>query len=136
MTTVIGACTTTELRDLQAAIQNELDAREQQLTVLTHTLDTLVSSGASDAVVERVLEAIEIIDRARVSADKPHVDEPVSRNREVMVELRALGYVAPGVDQLIRLYHRDLAINVASITIGTDAATDQVIAYLQQHKEK
>lgn len=118
--------TTQELRELKTAIDNELDARETQLTILTNALESLLSVGASDELVERVLLAIDVVDAAIpapvedagvivAEPDEPAIDEPdipepdLSDRRQLMMYLRSLGYTAPGLDALIRLYHRDIA---------------------------
>lgn len=104
---------TTELKDLKAAIDAELAARDTQLAILTSSLEQLLESGAPDGVIESVMSAIDILDSAVLAAQaepEPEI-EPVSvdARERVIVELRAQGYVAPGVDALMRLYHRDIA---------------------------
>jgi hypothetical protein len=121
--------TTQQLRELKTAIDNELDARQTQLNILTDTLESLLAVGASDALIEQVLLAIDIIDAAaplsepetgsgggittaceNPEPDEPEDDEPyIEPRRRVIAELRSLGYSAPGLDALVRLYHRDIA---------------------------
>jgi hypothetical protein len=103
---------TAELKELRAAIDAELDARETQLGILTQTLEQLLQAGAPDEVIERVMSAIDVIDSATLAAQDEPEPEPeidVSDRKRVIAELRAQGYNAPGVDSLIRLYHRDIA---------------------------
>lgn len=113
---IITSTPTGQLRNMREAIDREIAARERQLDTLTATLEKLIEAGASDAVIERVMQAIEIVDAATpapVSIDpepEPEPEpEPSDPRRVVIAELRSQGYMAPGFDALVRLYHRDLA---------------------------
>lgn len=92
-------------------MQRELEAQETQLAILTDTLERLLEAGASDTVVESVLAAIDAIqasDTEPAEIDEPDDTEKGTR-REIIAQLRSEGYVGAGFDQLVTLYHRDLA---------------------------
>lgn len=101
---------------MREALNNEIASREKQLSVLTDTLTALIDAGASDAVIESIMQAIDVLDAATPSPteteteDEPNEpeDEPTTR-KQLIATLRSYGYQAPGLDALITLYHRDLA---------------------------
>lgn len=105
---------TGELQAVHNAIAAELANRKRQLEILADALDTLHAAGANGAVLDCLYQAIDIIDASTVvdtaEADEPPAPEPELTNRQkAIADLRSLGYVAPGYDQLVRLYHRDVA---------------------------
>ena len=115
--------TTAELIALRDAVTSEIAAREHQINVLSATLSELINTNAPDAVIERIIEAIEIIDAATPIAaeiapdDEPADDEPIierdesdaARRKEFILHARSLGYKGAGFDALLTAYHRDLA---------------------------
>ena len=116
--------TTAELIALRDAVTSEIAAREHQINVLSATLSELINTNAPDAVIERIIEAIEIIDAATPTAaeitpaDEPQDDsddEPIIEpedtdpRKEFIRYARSLGYKGAGFDALLTAYHRDLA---------------------------
>lgn len=102
--------------------QRELEQHESQLAILTDTLERMLAAGASDAVVESILTAIDLIDAAPAADTVDDVDEcdalerhesddnpERATRREVIARLRSEGYAGAGFDVLVTLYHRDLA---------------------------
>lgn len=111
----------TELQDIRDQLTGLIESRGQQLDILSHALENLLSVGASDYVVDQVMTLIEYVDAGEIAADTAEtitepaetpVDEtetPIDTRKQIIAELRSQGYVAPGFDALVRLYHRDLA---------------------------
>lgn len=91
--------------------QREIEQRETQLAILGETLEQMLAAGASDAVIEGVIAAIDAVDAAENSDDdEPPQDDPDRAiRREIIAQLRSEGYVGVGFDALVTLYHRDLA---------------------------
>lgn len=115
--------TLAELTAMRDAAEREIAARTQQIDVLQATLSELIRSNAPDAAVERIIEAIEIIDGATPrpaelpSADDTDTtdddtDDTIERDeprKEFITYARSLGYKGAGFDALLTAYHRDLA---------------------------
>lgn len=106
----------TELKDIRDQLDGLIESRSRQLDILSRALDELLNAGASDHVIDRVMSLIEHVDTgddtadvepAEIPADEP--DAPTDTRKQVIADLRSQGYVAPGFDALVRLYHRDIA---------------------------
>lgn len=115
------------------AAQRELERTESQLAILSDTLERMVAAGASDAVIEQLLTAIDLVDGSAAPAPADTVDElepsddvddvdeydeidtgdesgdDRATRREVIARLRSEGYAGAGFDVLVTAYHRDLA---------------------------
>lgn len=99
--------------------QREIEARESQLSILSDTLERMLAAGASDAVIEALLAAIDAVDAATVAAadesdelpeiEHEHDGSDADTRLEVIATLRGEGYRGAGFDVLVTLYHRDLA---------------------------
>ena len=109
----------TELKQARDTLDQLISARDEQLAILSDALTGLLAAGASDDVIDRVMTVIELVDAGTITEDKAEgitedyvddvpADEPVSIRKQVIADLRAQGYVAPGFDALVRLYHRDI----------------------------
>lgn len=114
--------TLAELTTLRDAAEREIAARTQQIDVLQATLSELIRSDAPDAAIERVLEAIEIIDGATLTpaelpaagntdddADDDIEPDDSDPRKEFIMHARSLSYTGAGFDVLLTKYHRDIA---------------------------
>lgn len=113
------------------AAQRAIEREQSQRDILADTLERLLAAGASDAVVEALLTAIDAVDAAELDAaaiaggaglgvdseaagdDYPDIAGPDDSERgirqQVIAQLRAEGYRGAGFDVLVTLRHRDLA---------------------------
>lgn len=111
--------------------QRAIEAEQSQHDILADALERLLAAGASDAVIEAVLTAVDAVDAAVLDAaaigygaapavdvdvdvvEYPELAEPEDSERgirqQVIAQLRAEGYVGAGFDVLVTLRHRDLA---------------------------
>lgn len=114
--------TLAELTMMRDAAEREIAARTQQIDVLQATLSELIRSNAPDAAIERVIEAIEIIDGATPTpaeiapadddtdtADDDIEPDDTEPRQEFIRHTRSLGYRGAGFDALLTAYHRDMA---------------------------
>lgn len=109
------------------AAQREIEARDTQRDILADTLERLLTAGASDAVVEAVLAAVDVVDAleldtAAIAGGSTVVEPDIEPDaiagpddsergirQQVIAQLRGEGYVGAGFDVLVTQRHRDLA---------------------------